>query len=460
MGKFWKSIGKAIASIPVVGNAIKSAKKTAQKVKTEVKKVAEKVEAKLTELKESVEELLEELEESVEEALGKVTTYARKLQNNLDELALVQWVKNDAKSFVLATYKKTKKWVKGGWREGLSIGVDFIPVVGNLKAGIEAVIGIDPITGRKLSTAERAIAGAAIIGGPLVKGGKHVGKGAMKIIPNSNKLVDSLSKPLAKLKEGGQKVAEKAAAKATELKAQANAMIAQAKQGMRESMDNVGRALRGNEPQLAMAGANGAKVGTVKGSDSIVRMSKGESVGSGGTSKGTDKVNRQKQVEVAKDFAREQLDEHVKFLKNGGIKKPIDENGFGGGKYKPDVISAAVDITRVDGKKTKITFGYNGAREGQFNPSVMELHPDLSRIAQGTRKKAKNDPKNPYKDDESFEIWHVENCAEIQAVNQLLWSGSKIDDILISTINGNGKYKAPCKNCQETFLDFINDFRE
>jgi len=36
--------------------------------------------------------------------------------------------------------------------------------------------------------------------------------------------------------------------------------------------------------------------------------------------KGTDKVSRQKQVEVAKDFAREQLDEHVKFLKNGGIK--------------------------------------------------------------------------------------------------------------------------------------------
>ncbi|WP_342559048.1 pre-toxin TG domain-containing protein [Metasolibacillus sp. FSL K6-0083] len=200
-------------------------------------------------------------------------------------------MKNDAKSFVLAAYKKTKKWVKGGWREGLSIGVDFIPVVGNLKAGIEAVIGIDPITGRKLSTAERAIAGAAIIGGPLVKGAKHVGKGAMKIIPNSNKLVNSLSKPLAKLKEGGQKVAEKAMTKATELKAQANAMMAQAKQGMRESMDNVGRALRGNESQLAMAGANGAKVGAVKNSDSVVQMSKGESVGSGGTSKGIDNAN-------------------------------------------------------------------------------------------------------------------------------------------------------------------------
>ncbi|WP_342472622.1 hypothetical protein MHH70_04040 [Metasolibacillus sp. FSL H7-0170] len=112
----------------------------------------------------------------------------------------------------------------------------------------------------------------------------------MKIISNSNKLVNSLSKLLAKLKEGGQKVAEKAAAKAAELKAQANAMMAQAKQGMRESMDNVGRALRGNEPQLAMAGANGAKAGTVKNSDSIVQMSRGESVGSGGSAKGKDNL--------------------------------------------------------------------------------------------------------------------------------------------------------------------------
>lgn len=47
---------------------------------------------------------------------------------------------------------------------------------------------------------------------------------------------------------------------------------------------------------------------------------------------GTGNASRQKQTEVAKDFAREQLDEHVKFLKNGGVKKPIDENGYGGGK--------------------------------------------------------------------------------------------------------------------------------
>ncbi|WP_342472633.1 pre-toxin TG domain-containing protein [Metasolibacillus sp. FSL H7-0170] len=322
MGKFWKSIGKAIASIPVVGNAIKSAKKTAQKVKTEVKKVAEKVEAKLTELKESVEELLEEVEESVEEALGKVTTYARKLQNNLDELALVQWVKNDAKSFVLAAYKKTKKWVKGGWREGLSIGVDFIPIVGNLKAGIEAVIGIDPITGRKLSTAERAIVGAAIIGGPLVKGAKHVGKGAMKIIPNSNKLVNSLSKLLAKLKEGGQKVAEKAAAKAAELKAQANAMMAQAKQGMRESMDNVGRALRGNEPALATAGGPPVKNSPVRDWDSTVQRSTENSSGAGKLDKDLAKAYlRDIEMKTGRKVHKEQIDYIKEALRNNKFEK-------------------------------------------------------------------------------------------------------------------------------------------
>jgi len=180
----------------------------------------------------------------------------------------------------------------------------------------------------------------------------------------------------------------------------------------------------------------------------------------GESSKESDDADRQKQIENSRDFAREQLDEHVKFLKDGGIKKPIDENGYGGGKYKPDVISAAVDITTVGGKQPKITFGYNGAREGQFNPSVMELHPDIVKIVQETKNKARNDPNNPYKDDDSFEIWHVENCAEIQAVNLLLWSGTKMENILIRTVNGRGNYKGPCKNCEKTFFDFINDFHE
>ncbi|MED4164521.1 T7SS effector LXG polymorphic toxin [Halalkalibacterium halodurans] len=55
-------------------------------------------------------------------------------------------------------------------QEAGSAVLDFIPVVGNIKAGVEAVIGKDLITGRELEDWERALAGAAIIGGPVVKG--------------------------------------------------------------------------------------------------------------------------------------------------------------------------------------------------------------------------------------------------------------------------------------------------
>ncbi|MED4189119.1 T7SS effector LXG polymorphic toxin [Halalkalibacterium halodurans] len=55
-------------------------------------------------------------------------------------------------------------------QEAGSAVLDFIPVVGNIKAGVEAVIGKDLITGRELEDWERALAGAAIMGGPIVKG--------------------------------------------------------------------------------------------------------------------------------------------------------------------------------------------------------------------------------------------------------------------------------------------------
>ncbi|MEC1180057.1 pre-toxin TG domain-containing protein [Metasolibacillus meyeri] len=291
MGKFWKSVGKAIASIPIVGNAIKGVKKTAATVKKEVKKVAQKVETAFNELKESAEELLEELEEAVEEALGKVTTYARKLKNNLEELALVQWVKNDAKNFVLSAYKKTKNWVKGGWKEGLSMGLDFLPIVGNIKASYESAYGKDPITGRKLSTAERAIAGAAILGGPLVKGAKHLGKGALKIIPGSDKLVQGVSKSFTKVKEGGKQIIDKVAVKAKELKAEANVMMAKAKQGIQEQMDHLGGLLRRNDPIPATAGGPSVKNVPVKDRDSTVQRSTGNSSGARGSVKGSVNAN-------------------------------------------------------------------------------------------------------------------------------------------------------------------------
>lgn len=53
----------------------------------------------------------------------------------------------------------------GFMRQAGSMGLDFIPVVGNVKSGIEAIMGKDLVTGQKLSTTERIIAGVGIFTG-------------------------------------------------------------------------------------------------------------------------------------------------------------------------------------------------------------------------------------------------------------------------------------------------------
>ena len=55
------------------------------------------------------------------------------------------------------------------WRSWLSIGVDFIPVVGNIKSAIEAATGRDFIAGEDLGALERAAATAGIFAGGLSK---------------------------------------------------------------------------------------------------------------------------------------------------------------------------------------------------------------------------------------------------------------------------------------------------
>ncbi|WZX99219.1 T7SS effector LXG polymorphic toxin [Bacillus sp. FSL W7-1360] len=71
-----------------------------------------------------------------------------------------------------------------------SMAADFTPIVANIKSGIEAFTGRDPITGRKLEPWERSLAMAAIIGGPAVKGVSRVAKGAK----NADKVGDVSSK--------------------------------------------------------------------------------------------------------------------------------------------------------------------------------------------------------------------------------------------------------------------------
>ncbi|WP_427108151.1 pre-toxin TG domain-containing protein [Lysinibacillus xylanilyticus] len=76
---------------------------------------------------------------------------------------------------------------EGGWKGVTSAVVDFIPVVGNAKALYESATGKDPITGRKLSKAERAISASSGTWRTAVKGLKHGGKAVMKIATDGNK---------------------------------------------------------------------------------------------------------------------------------------------------------------------------------------------------------------------------------------------------------------------------------
>ncbi|MGG3254814.1 hypothetical protein ABES04_26565, partial [Brevibacillus parabrevis] len=187
----------------------------------------------------------------------------------------------------------------------------------------------------------------------------------------------------------------------------------------------------------------------------------------GGTSKGNlpekDKPNaggtgnvvtRAQKIDLATSVLRDQLDKHIDFIKKGGLRKPLIAPNIGGGKYVPKVVTAAIDIEVPD----IVHFGYNGRREGQFNPSVKELHEDLEKLINKIKERAKNDPNNEYRSKESYEDWDVENCAEVQAVNLALHNGAKMENILIRTVYGNsGELKDLCNNCNKTFENFLID---
>ncbi|MBN1079342.1 hypothetical protein [Clostridium botulinum] len=147
-------------------------------------------------------------------------------------------------------------------------------------------------------------------------------------------------------------------------------------------------------------------------------------------------------TEVAERISNEALDNQRNFIKNGGITKP------GGGAYKPAKISAAVDMNTGD-----ISFGYNGANK--FNPSTNALKPELQTLIDNTKSLAANDLTNPYAARNSYELWSVDNCAEVYATNNALINGANIDNIFLNTkFFNNGAYAEPCANCKITFKDF------
>lgn len=50
------------------------------------------------------------------------------------------------------------------WQTFLSVGIDFIPIVGDAKGVFESIVGRDLVTGEELSTAERVLGLAGVVG--------------------------------------------------------------------------------------------------------------------------------------------------------------------------------------------------------------------------------------------------------------------------------------------------------
>ncbi|MER2256904.1 MAG: pre-toxin TG domain-containing protein, partial [Priestia megaterium] len=124
--------------------------------------------------------------------------------------------------------------------------LDFIPIVGNAKALVEAAIGRDPITGRKLESWERGASAAAILGGPLVKGVKHGAKLGAKAISGAtsgskakNKTVNLAKSPTPTNppKQQAPSLAKKEASATTATPAKANQNA--------KGTDDVGKGARG-----------------------------------------------------------------------------------------------------------------------------------------------------------------------------------------------------------------------
>ncbi len=203
-----KKAGKAVKS--TAKKAGKAVKSTAKKAKKAVKTTAKKAKKAASSAKKKVKKKAKQAKKK----LGKVYTKARKTANNLSKSKLIKQVKQAAKKAVLTTKKAVKKagkqvkaavkdtkkfmtkvagkvahtytaFKEGGYKSAASAILDFIPVIGNIKAGIEIATGKEMFTKRKLETWERGVGVAAVFGGGLVKGAVRGGKLASGIVAGS-----------------------------------------------------------------------------------------------------------------------------------------------------------------------------------------------------------------------------------------------------------------------------------
>ena len=96
------------------------------------------------------------------------------------------------------------------------------------------------------------------------------------------------------------------------------------------------------------------------------------------------------------------------------------------------------------------TRGYKGVNK--FNPSRTGIVHELQERIDYTMELVRNTKGNIFSNKSSFDIWSVDNCAEIYSVNNALMNGASMDNIFINTkYFKDGIYAPPCKNCQITF---------
>ncbi|WBF54508.1 hypothetical protein HXV90_00825 [Lysinibacillus sp. JK80] len=368
--------------------------------------------------------------------------------------AAVQQTKQVVKKQVLPAMKKaaqaTTKAVKNAVKpknllNTLQTGLDIVgmvPVVGEVADGVNGIIYA--ARGDKVNAALSFGAMIPVVGNAATAG-KWVNKGA--------KAAKGISENAQKANKGllGN-VKEKVNKQVSNVKTQIQVKVDEVKQQLRQ--------LRPPEMELAGAGVNVRRIedtGTVgkNTSSSSPKPSNSQPPQNGSNkkpdeNKGTkNNTARALNSEEAIAVARKKLEQERAELING---KYIDPNT--NEIYIPHVITAAVDM-----KAGKTYIGYNGVgtdlRTGnpRFNPTASDLLDDTKKLVEKTKQRAmEKEGKN------SFERWEVENCAEIQAVNQAFKEGAKLEDILLSTISSkDGKYKEMCRNCSVTFEEFIVD---
>ncbi|XRD23895.1 hypothetical protein AABM34_15810 [Lysinibacillus fusiformis] len=372
--------------------------------------------------------------------------------------AAVKQTKQVVKEKVLPVVKKaaqaTTKAVKNAVKpknllNTLQVGLDIVgmvPVVGEVADGVNGIIYA--ARGDKVNASLSFGAMIPVVGNAATAG-KWINKGA--------KTAKGISESAQKANKGFiGNVKDKVNKQVSNVKTQIQSKVDEIKQQLRQL----------GSPQLELAGVNVGRIndtGTVgrntttpspkpSNSQPPQNGSNKKPTEDKGTGKG---VPKPVSIDEAKGIARTKIAQERNELLEG---KYIDPNT--GDIYIPHVMTAAVNL-----KTGRAYIGYNGKgvdfRTGneRFNPTVSELDDEVVMLVEKTKNRALEYSKQAGGEvKDSFEKWTVDNCAEVQAVNQAVKDGAKVEDILLSTIEVlPNKYKKVCKNCKETFENFFID---